>query len=312
MSNSSEPSVIDAMKAFSADITARLDEFSSRISTLEATNSKEEETSPSGGKPSEKANPDPMSWADRPEGDTIDYEETLVWPDEDSSGKKFEVSESTRTLLQQSFTRGLPNSARRQQKEKHGVPSIAATRTMQLDRVIKDRLSNRAVRRDKDLARLQNYVLDAVGPLTAVVDKLQAGEASSEDVLAANQMALRLLGNASVKISQERRKNVLGELNNKISDLAEKDEIYQDAAPNLFGDEFLKQAKDREDQMKCLDKSIRSGGNSNGSRRGSAHSGSGSSYSQRGRGSGRSRGTGRYQPYGNDKSGFSKRTGDKK
>ena len=44
--------------------------------------------------------------------------------------------------------------------------------------------------------------------------------------------------------------------NPKLVDMAESDTIilFEDAAPNLFGDKFAKEAKDREDQLRCLDR----------------------------------------------------------
>ena len=57
--------------------------------------------------------------------------------------------------------------------------------------------------------------------------------------------ALRFLGNASVQLSRERRKQAIAEMNNKLIELAEKDSIYEDASPMLFGDQFAKQAKER-------------------------------------------------------------------
>ena len=65
------------------------------------------------------------------------------------------------------------------------------------------------------------------------------------------KLALRFLGNASVQISCERRKRTTEEMNSKLVELhvhvAEKDSIYEKASPMLFGDQFAKEAKERED-----------------------------------------------------------------
>lgn len=45
-----------------------------------------------------------------------------------------------------------------------------------------------------------------------------------------------MLGNASANISKEKRKNVVKDLNKDASSLAEDDELYIGAAPNLFRD----------------------------------------------------------------------------
>ena len=56
--------------------------------------------------------------------------------------------------------------------------------------------------------------------------------------------AIRLLGNASANISRLRRKKILKALNPDIQDLADED-IFRDAAPNLFGQVFVSKMKER-------------------------------------------------------------------
>ena len=43
-------------------------------------------------------------------------------------------------------------------------------------------------------------------------------------------------------------------MNRKLVELADKDAIHEEAPPMLFGDHFVKKAKDREDQLRALDK----------------------------------------------------------
>ena len=64
--------------------------------------------------------------------------------------------------------------------------------------------------------------------------------------------ALKLLGNASSHLAMERRRNVLTDLNPNLKDMAEEDKVFKDAAPNLFGDGFLRKAKERDDELKAL------------------------------------------------------------
>ena len=47
---------------------------------------------------------------------------------------------------------------------------------------------------------------------------------------------------------------MIEEMNSKLVELADKDSIYEEAAPMLFGDQFAKQAKDREDQLRTVDR----------------------------------------------------------
>ena len=80
--------------------------------------------------------------------------------------------------------------------------------------------------------------------MTTIVEEAEANALTMEGALAAARMAIKFIGNASVQISQERRKKAFMDMNPK---LAESDTIFEDAAPNLFGDKFAKEAKDRED-----------------------------------------------------------------
>ena len=60
---------------------------------------------------------------------------------------------------------------------------------------------------------------------------------SVKDARAAVADAIRRLGNASAGMSRLRRKRILKSVNPDIADLAEED-IFQSAAPNLFGSGF--------------------------------------------------------------------------
>ena len=66
---------------------------------------------------------------------------------------------------------------------------------------------------------------------------------SVEDARAAVADAIRLLGNASAGMSRLRRKRILKSLNPDIADLAE-EEIFQSAAPSLFGSGFEAKMKE--------------------------------------------------------------------
>ena len=82
-------------------------------------------------------------WVDQSLTETPDYEETLVWPDEEddqssSLNKLFTVSENTNKLLQESFLKAIPNQAWRQMREKFGDPQCPPTRVPKLDKIVKD------------------------------------------------------------------------------------------------------------------------------------------------------------------------------
>ena len=89
---------------------------------------------------------------------------------------------------------------------------------------------------------------DAFGAI-AEQDQLTAKGAVS-----LTKLALRFMGNASMQILHERRKQAIEEMNGKLVELAEKDSIYEKAAPALFGDQFAKKAKEKEDQLRALNR----------------------------------------------------------
>ena len=76
----------------------------------------------------------------------------------------------------------------------------------------------------------------------------ERGTLSTERAMTTARVALRFIGNASVQIARERCKRAIAEMN-KLIELAEKDCIYEDASPILFGDQFTKEAKEREEQL---------------------------------------------------------------
>ena len=93
--------------------------------------------------------------------------------------------------------------------------------------------------------------VDAVGPLATLLELAEQEQLTAEWVVTLTKLALRFVGNASIQISRERRKWAIEEMNGKLVELAEKD---SKAAPMLFGDQFAKEAKEREDQLRALDR----------------------------------------------------------
>ena len=161
----------------------------------------------------------------------------------------FPVGQETETFLKSCFSSRAENSTRRQWREKHGAPCTACPK---LDKILKSSLSHQTKAKDKQLSKAQALLLDAVGPLAYLLEEASKGSLTQESALEASQMALKLLGNASGHMSTERRKNILANLNPRLTDMADEDGLYKDAAPNLFGEGFSKKAKERDDKLKVL------------------------------------------------------------
>ena len=102
-------------------------------------------------------------------------------------------------------------------------------------------------------------MLDAVGPVTYILESAVKGELTQKAaIIEAAQTALKLLGNASGNANRERRKSALQSLNPRLVDMAEDEAIYKTAGPLLFGEGFTKKAKERDDELKCLNQATSS------------------------------------------------------
>lgn len=121
-----------------------------------------------------------------------------------------------------------------------------------MDKVLKSRLSAQTKTEDKQLARTQALLLDAVGPLSFILEEARKGQLPPKATVEAAQTALRLLGNVSANISRERRRAAIANMNYRLVDMAEDDQLFAKAAPILFGDGFANKAKERDEELKCL------------------------------------------------------------
>ena len=125
----------------------------------------------------------------------------------DSSGRLVQLTETIKSFLEAAFSGTIFNEGRRKRVEKVGVPDCDQVRCPKLDRVLKAVLPKDAIKADEYLSRLQQFWLDAVAPLAALLESAEAGELTPEKVVSAAQMALYMMGNAHKQTAQERRKS---------------------------------------------------------------------------------------------------------
>ena len=90
----------------------------------------------------------------------------------------------------------LSNADRRKRIAHIGIPDCDKIRCPKLDPMLATVLPKDAIKADSYLSHLQQFWLDAVAPLTAILEGSDAGELTPEQVHAAAQSALCLLGNA--------------------------------------------------------------------------------------------------------------------
>lgn len=207
-------------------------------------------------------------WAERMDRDPSerpDYDSPVVWPsDEEPEASEpylMEVSEETRRFLVDKCTRGVANDVRRRTRSRFPLPKVAATKTPQLDPLMKAEASTGAKARDKELAKIQSFVLDALAPLTTMIDKENRQEAPpAKDYREASLAAVELLGNANARISRLRREKVVTDVNKALLPIALEDDNFRDAPPYLFGNEFAKRSKDYVEQVQAMRSTLRDRG----------------------------------------------------
>ena len=219
-----------------------------------------------------------------------DNDETAVAEDDDRSTRLVAESEDTEAVFKSALTQCLPAQMRSKLRREFGMPDICHTKVPKLDPVVKQELPATAKKADGTLAGTQAKILDAVGPMVHLLEEAQKGTLTAEAAVKAAQCALWLLGNAITHISKERRSRALRQLNEDLEGLVEVKAVFEDAAPNLFGEKFPQKSKEYTDQVKALRKSKGAPAKRRDFQRGHPQNG----YNQV-RGGGHNRN--RYQPY---------------
>ena len=174
--------------------------------------------------------------------------------DEPCSSRVLKLDDREKRFIQGAFTTGVSNAERRQLRSCYPSADLPHTRCPRLDSVFKTSLAKSAEVKavDKELARAQALVLDSVGPLTQLLTKIGDENYSIEDAERTVQDAIQLVGNASLHLAKMRRKRILRCLNPKMQDMAEEQELFQSAAPLLFGQGFESKMKERSESLKIL------------------------------------------------------------
>ena len=120
-------------------------------------------------------------------------------------------------------------------KKEYGVPKNEQTRCPKMDPIMNRRISANVKSKDTEISKLQAQNLDAVGPLAYLLELCSKDNPTIglSDVKKAVKSVLRLVGNASCHAPRLRRKNVLVDMNNDLTDYADNDYNFKDAAPPI-------------------------------------------------------------------------------
>ena len=137
--------------------------------------------------------------------------------EEMQDAEQLEVSEKTKFFLEEKCPQSVPNSVLRKAQGCCPLPKVAGTRTPQLDVYIRSEVKST----DKDLAKIQTFVLDALALLVSILD-LNSGDhcPAYQDTIDAISTAVELIGNASTRISRLRQEKVTLGLNKTLLPLS--------------------------------------------------------------------------------------------
>ena len=145
----------------------------------------------------------------------------------------------------------LKNDKRKSVAGRFPLPNCDAVYPPKLDDAVTCLIPKSAKSYDRFLSKLQQFTVDAFGPLVFIQDRLSKGEQIDKATLkAAVKSGVSLLGNATAHFSTERRKCVMKHLNSDLKPLAEGQ--FPDRGAYLFGDSFGARAKAAADSVKAL------------------------------------------------------------
>ena len=78
-------------------------------------------------------------------------------------------------FLNHHFSTRVDNATRRQWREKDGAPRLSSNACLKLDKILKPSLTSKTKTKDRKLSTTQALVLDAAGPLAAIVESATRG-----------------------------------------------------------------------------------------------------------------------------------------
>ena len=192
--------------------------------------------------------------AKRPRISDSDKEELEDEDEQDKQELLVPLSEAASTFLEAAFKTRLDNTTRRAKIKKFGVPDSRWTKCLRIDPAVTTNISKEAERGDRLVSRLQQFWLDAVGPLVMVLEKADEFVLPPEAVNMI-QTSLQLMGNGNYHHSSERRKILLQHLNPQLKQLVEESD-FKEAPPILFGENFGSVAKQKIEAAAALKKTL--------------------------------------------------------
>lgn len=162
--------------------------------------------------------------------------------------RKFVPTEEVKKFLDAVSLKPLKNEKRKTTMNRYPVPACDPAHPPVLDESVASLVPKSAKTYDSFLSKLQRFTLDAMGPLTWLLDEKEQGR--EVDVDSAVRASLTLLGNASAHFSVERRRSMLKHLNKDLKPLAEAE--FPNRGAHLFGEDIGKRAKKMAENVSAL------------------------------------------------------------
>ena len=144
----------------------------------------------------------------------------------------------------------MKNENRRKVIDQLPTLSCDATHPPKLNDALAHLLPKQAKPYDSYLSKLQRFTMDAIAPITWLLEQMEQGPIEEETSKKAVRSSLQLLGNATVHFNVERRKEIMKHLNTDIKFLAETE--FPQSGPYLFGEDFGSKAKTAADNIRAL------------------------------------------------------------
>lgn len=171
------------------------------------------------------------------------------------STERDQVSEELSAFLSVALKKPMKPERRKKLTEGFPRPNLPQAKPPVLDKAMYHLVQKKksVVSHDRFLSKLQLFASEAIGPLSYLLEELEAGrDVPKEKAITALQAAICLTGNTFAALSVERRRCILRNLNQQLLPLAEED-FENDG--KLFGDNFGKRAKEHSDAIRSLSRS---------------------------------------------------------
>ena len=164
--------------------------------------------------------------------------------EDQSRTKLMEVSVRTEKFLWEKCTQRVPNTERREIREKFPLPKVPETRLVQLHPMMASETSAATKAADKRLTKVQTLLLDSLAPLTAIQGAQYKGVTlDHKEVIQVVKSGMHLIGNANAHLLQLQREKIVGDMNKALLPIVEDDNNFKEVAPFLFSTEFAKKVE---------------------------------------------------------------------